>query len=456
MTTYYMGIDVSKGYADFIIMDSAKKPIDSSFQLDDTAAGHRRLFSYLADFFATHPGATLYAAVESTGGFENNWYNALLTATETLSLHVARLNPALIYFNSKAHAQRNKTDITSAKEIARYQIEQPEKVLYNQSHYPQLSRLWTMNRLYKKQKTQLVNQFEAHLYHSMPELIRFCRHGVPSWLLQVIVRYPSYQALHNAGVDTLSQLPYMSRARAQRLLDRVQEHVGTSDNVSAHVLKTMAQEILHKTMLIKEQKTYLEKNYHEAQHHIDLLCTFKGIGIYSAVGLLLNIGDIERFPSAKHLASYFGLHPALKQSGDGSWRSRMSKKGRSEARGILYMVAYGSIQHNPLIRALYQRLVAKGMSRAAALGVCMHKIARIIYGMLKNDTAFDETIDEKQRARAHNTNEKKITNKNRRLQDFDDNAPISRRQYKKRKKHIQDNQHLPMNELIGEIVPTDT
>ena len=36
MPSYYLGIDVSKGYADFVILDSLKHPVEESFQLDDT------------------------------------------------------------------------------------------------------------------------------------------------------------------------------------------------------------------------------------------------------------------------------------------------------------------------------------------------------------------------------------------------------------------------------------
>ena len=40
MDTYYLGIDVSKGYADFMILDRTKQPVEDSFQLDDTFSGH--------------------------------------------------------------------------------------------------------------------------------------------------------------------------------------------------------------------------------------------------------------------------------------------------------------------------------------------------------------------------------------------------------------------------------
>jgi len=70
------------------------------------------------------------------------------------------------------------------------------------------------------------------------------------------------------------------------------------------------------------------------------------------------------------------------------------------------------------------------MNRRAAIGVCMHKILRIIYGMLKNNTPFDPAIDDENQ---------KITvsgvfttsQKARRFQKFDKNSVTSRRQYKK-------------------------
>ena len=68
-----------------------------------------------------------------------------------------------------------------------------------------------------------------------------------------------------------------------------------------------------------------------------------------------------------------------------------------------------------------------------AIGICMHKILRIIYGMLKNNTAFDPKVDAANRQRSlpdMTGNPKK--NKNRRFQSYDSKAPVSRRQRKKR------------------------
>jgi len=67
-----MGIDVSKGYADFMIINSKKQPVAQSFQLDDTFEGHRMLYNTLGAFLAKHDDATLFAGMESTGGYEKH------------------------------------------------------------------------------------------------------------------------------------------------------------------------------------------------------------------------------------------------------------------------------------------------------------------------------------------------------------------------------------------------
>ena len=62
----------------------------------------------------------------------------------------------------------------------------------------------------------------------------------------------------------------------------------------------------------------------------------------------------------------------------------------------------------------------------------MHKITRIIYGMLKNKTEYNPSIDKFNIDRSKEKKTITTQNKNRRFQDFDSDAPISKRHRKKR------------------------
>ena len=119
---YFMGCDVSKGYADFIILDKSKRCIERAFQLDDTFAGHNCLCEKLHRFFSDHPESRLYAGVESTGGYENNWYQAMNQFQGIFDIKVARLNPCGVHASSRADLKRTITDAVSAKTIAEYLI----------------------------------------------------------------------------------------------------------------------------------------------------------------------------------------------------------------------------------------------------------------------------------------------------------------------------------------------
>jgi len=433
MKSFSLGIDVSKGYADFVIINKKKKPMVQNFQLDDTFESHSRLYAILHKFLVEHPKATLYSAMESTGGYENNWYNSLIKFQASLNIKTARLNPYAVVHNSKANLKRNKTDKSSAQDVAEYLVTHPEKVTYQQhDQMAPLRKQWGFIRMLTKQSTQLLNQLNSLLYTTNPELLSFCQDGVPAWVLKLLLNYPLAEQVKKARAKTLSKIPYITMQRAQLLIANAKRSVASSiDAVSAQLVSATAEQILHLKKTIAAQTDLMAAQCDLPE--VDLLKTFVGIGDVSAIGLILEIESVARFKTAKKLASFWGLHPVYKISGDGSCGFKMSKQGRKEPRKILFNVAKSAIVHNSVIKALYEYHLKNGKEKMDAIGICMHKIVRIIYGMLKNDTAFDPKIDQANRQRMV---QGKIINaelgKERRFEGYNPAAPVSRRQRKKR------------------------
>lgn len=432
MESFYLGIDVSKGYADFIILNSKKKTVINNFQIDDTFDGHTRLYSKLKAFLETQPDSIVYAAVESTGGYENNWYNSLVAFQGSLNIQTARLNPLGVHHNSKADLKRNKTDKISAKSVAEYMIAHSEKISFQQQDsLASLRKQWGFIRMLTKQCTQLLNQLEPLMYSANPELLTYCKDGTPGWILKLLDKYPTAQNIARAKVASLSKIPHVSSARAKELVVNAKTSIAsTTDKITQQLITATVKQIIHLKKTIKVQTEIMARDCSVPE--IELLKTFIGISDYSAIGLMLEIQSVKRFKKVKKLASFFGLHPELKISGDGVAAFHMSKKGRREPRQILFMVAMAASRSNPLIRAIYKEHVEKGMKKKAALGLCMHKILRIIYGMLKNNQAFNPEIDLKNREKTYMQEKKPLRNKSRRYQKYDPKAPISRRQYLKR------------------------
>ena len=437
MKKYYLGIDVSKGYADFVILDANKKCVVENFQLDDTFDGHSRLYERLCRFFKDHQEAIIYAGLESTGGYENNWFNALIKFQGSLNIQTARLNPVGVSANSKAQMNRIITDKISAQNVAEYMISHHEKILYqNQDHLASLRKQWCFVKMLTKQNTQLLNQLESLLYIANPELLAYCKDGINEWLLKLLLKYPTTALLSKATISSVKAIPYVSEPRAKELVNNAKKSVASAiDKVTEQLIISTVKQIIHLKSLIKSQTEIMAKEC--SLDEVNLLKSFPGISDYSAIGLILEIQTVERFSSTKKIASFFGLHPVYKESGDGRGGIRMSKQGSKEVRHILFMVALNSVRSNPLIRSIYLEHIEKGMPKMAAIGLCMHKIIRIIYGMLKHNTPFDPEVDKKNREKKSQTRKKVSKDKNRRYQEYDRKAPVSRRENKKRRERSQ-------------------
>lgn len=452
MKPFYMGIDVSKGYADFVIINPKKKPVTQGFQLDDTFDGHKALYSIVARFLSNHPDSRLFAGMESTGGYENNWYNSLVAFQGSLNILTARLNPLGVKHNSQAGLKKNTTDKISAQNVAEYLVAHPEKVNYQQQdQLAGLRKQWGFIQMLTKQRTQFINQFKGLLYSSNPELLRYCQTETPAWILKVAVTYPSAARLKRAKAKTITKIPYVTLKKAQQIVSDAQRSVASAtDTTTEQLIVATAQQIIHLNKTIDAQTRRMIEAC--AMPEVELLKTFAGLSNKSAIGLMIEIQTVERFANAKKLASFFGVHPVYKKSGDGVGGIKMSKQGRKAPRHILYMSTLAAIKCNPLIKQTYEKHQKNGKHNMAAMGVCMHKILRIIYGMLKHQKAFEPQIDIANQHRSVNgRNAAPRKNETRRFQAYDIKAPVSRRQTIKRLER--DRSHSVLDTKSGITVP---
>ena len=406
MKNYFLGIDVSKGYADFVIIDDAKREVRKTFKLMDTAEDHQELLRMIKLDLKGEVNC-IYCGVESTGGYENNWFRTLSDFKDQ-RVRIVRINPVRIHHQSRAGLQRTVTDKVAANTIAHYLSDNHEDLFAN----PQLDiamanarKVYNMVATLNKQKTQLSNQFEKIIYSNIPELITYIRNGVPNWLLHFLKKYSNKDAISKARPSNIAKIKGITLDKAQTIQSKVKTGIGAPGDIYInHIIKSLCSKILALDKQIKDEKKFLTDNFKDKR--VNILESIKGIGSYTAIGVLIEIEDVSRFASASHLCSYFGVHPTFKESGDGKIKSRMSKKGRSSYRSLLYMGARNVAIHNPYFKSFYIAQRAKGMHHNAAIGAIMNKLTRIIFGMLKSENTFDPQVDHQNQIRSLS----KITN----------------------------------------------
>jgi transposase len=120
------------------------------------------------------------------------------------------------------------------------------------------------------------------------------------------------------------------------------------------------------------------------------LVSAKGIGEASAMRILAELLVLPDDLAAPQWVAHAGLDPRPYESGTSIHRPRrISKVGNSRLRAALYMPALVAIQHEPNVKAFYDKLVAAGKKPMQAVVAVMRKLLHAIWGMLKHDQDFD-------------------------------------------------------------------
>jgi transposase len=114
----------------------------------------------------------------------------------------------------------------------------------------------------------------------------------------------------------------------------------------------------------------------------DLLQSVPGIGPTVSRTLLAELPELGTL-NRRAIAKLVGVAPLNRDSG--MWRGHRSiRGGRSTVRSALYMAALVAARWNPVIRAFYQRLIAKGKPKKVALVACMRKLLTMLNEILRH------------------------------------------------------------------------
>ncbi len=112
-----------------------------------------------------------------------------------------------------------------------------------------------------------------------------------------------------------------------------------------------------------------------------------GIGPLNALALVIcfNRGDFSR---ADQFVAYLGLDVRVRDSGICKGRRKLTKRGNSEMRRLLYNAAM-SFARNPSYRPWYTQYTARGLSSTAALMIVARKLVRIAFALLSKGEEFE-------------------------------------------------------------------
>ena len=108
------------------------------------------------------------------------------------------------------------------------------------------------------------------------------------------------------------------------------------------------------------------------------------ITTYTLLAELPELGQLNR----KQIAALVGVAPLNNDSGHQRGR-RIIWGGRATVRTTLYMATLTAVQHNPIIKAFYNRLVQAGKPKKVALTAAARKLLTILNVMVKNNSFWN-------------------------------------------------------------------
>lgn len=271
------------------------------------------------------PLADMHVCMEATGVY----YERLALALHAAGFKVSVVNPACIKGFAQTENLRNKNDAVDAGLIARYCARM-------------MPMPWTPPPLEQRQ--------------------------LRAWTVRLQALKDIYQQESN----------------------RLEAHsVSGMDEVAAHVNEHLTWLDIEIKKLERDIDDHIDR-HPSLKHDAELIESIPGVGPSTVAKVLGHIGDVRRFDNAKAFAAFLGVTPRQRTSGSSvRGRTMMSRTGHSAMRAALYMPALVARRHNPLLNTFAERLLATGMAKKAVIGAVMHKLAHLIYGVIRTGKPFD-------------------------------------------------------------------
>jgi transposase len=126
-----------------------------------------------------------------------------------------------------------------------------------------------------------------------------------------------------------------------------------------------------------------QENWQEPK---EILGSAPGVGMVTTATLLAELPELGKL-DRKKIAALVGVAPMNFDSGK-KRGYRKTKGGRANVRSVLYMATLVATRYNPVIKAQYEHLVARGKLKKVALTACMRKFLTILNAMMRDCQPF--------------------------------------------------------------------
>jgi hypothetical protein len=199
---------------------------------------------------------------------------------------------------------------------------------------------------------------------------------------------------------SLTKIPHVTEARAEIFQSAARASVGSARGPATEELVKLK---VHKLRTAKQFFETLENAtkaaFQELPEAARQVATIPSFGTITAAMFVAKIGDINRFPSNRHVVAYFGVYPVTQSSGvnkDGTPKAgktmRMSPRGCDQVRKLLWNAAKNALLLSPRMNKFYREKTEEKRGDVS-LGHCMKKLIHWACSVWRNNEPFDPNRD---------------------------------------------------------------
>jgi transposase len=141
---------------------------------------------------------------------------------------------------------------------------------------------------------------------------------------------------------------------------------------------------------LRDQALELIHEYPDLEQAFGHITSVKGIADAAGIQILAELSVLPPDMDVRQWVAHAGIDPREFQSGTSVNKpARISRRGNVHLRRALFMPAIVAVQHEPHVKAFYEKLVGRGKTKMQANVAVMRKLLHAIHGMLKHDRDFD-------------------------------------------------------------------
>jgi transposase len=400
-TTYILGIDAAKHKIRVALRGAQEERFLLEKDLPVSAAGLRELLARLKA--QIKKPERLLVLIEATGVLHLHWSAALSKA----GYAVAVINPLMArrLYTVENSLRESKSDPIDARGLCAIGALHGEKLL---AHYrfglkPEqfaLQRLQTVRKALRNALTNLKKTYQSVLELSFPELgalLEVDGVGIRALLEQA----PTPAALARVRLSTLEK-NWMLRPKAARLKTLARDSIADPElaQASAPALQAILQALSAMEARLRDLDQQIETF---AAQNVDpqtkaLVESMPGFGPTTAAKVLAYLPDTilhsgSNRKAAARLQAFMGNEPRLQESGQWKGQTRISKRGVETLRTAFFQAAFSAAQHDPELKAFYQRKRTQGKTHHVALSHLMRILTRRMVAVLRSGQPYQSNLN---------------------------------------------------------------